>query len=487
MNVRRIVPAVLFLLVVPQYLQSQVTYLAGPVGITPVKISALPAFVAAGAKMTVSCNTATDTDIKRCPDRPDENVPDPVTHTWSGGSFNPSVGPQVEWTAPASAGPATFTVTASDSPLAKDTNQTDSATVTVVKVDKVQYNDPDDGYKNVSGILYVMKGTTVTFKAIKDPADANWPDEKPAWSGTSGATGTGETISVTFNTLSSSLTDFKTVIAECGNTVTVNVIVYSLGRFHIPEDNFTGRALTTYGVRELMDIGFTTNPAGITAAQIGGLKWSQPAGNGDLTDNGDGTGTYRCRVIADSVTLRLTIQSGLSKGKYVEMGLSVIAPSGTRMTRFNTNVWHKQNMASSGIALYYWLEPKTSSFKNVNFGESSCAATNVAGFYLANPPFHKENTFGSIMWGNVATGCRVSAEDHAGSAVPAWPGGGTYKWPIKTQYIHAGARYDFGGLSIHTATHQANGDSEISKAGLSGSATLGSVTVQFGCGHYIWK
>jgi hypothetical protein len=58
------------------------------------------------------------------------------------------------------------------------------------------------------------------------PEGAQWPEGKPQWSGTSGATGTGQTATVTFNTTSSSSTDYKTVIAECGNTVTANVIVY---------------------------------------------------------------------------------------------------------------------------------------------------------------------------------------------------------------------------------------------------------------------
>lgn len=52
-----------------------------------------------------------------------------------------------------------------------------------------------------------------------------WPPNKPEWSGTSGASGTGETKTVTFNTLSSSTSDYKTVKAKCGNEETVDVIV----------------------------------------------------------------------------------------------------------------------------------------------------------------------------------------------------------------------------------------------------------------------
>lgn len=107
------------------------------------------------------------------------------------------------------------------------TQDTDSDTVTVVEVDKVQYQS-GESWVNITDTLYVMQGTTVTFKPVPSPGAASWPSGKPVWGGTAGATGTASTKAVTFNTLSSKLTDFKTVTAECGNTVTVNVIVYSL-------------------------------------------------------------------------------------------------------------------------------------------------------------------------------------------------------------------------------------------------------------------
>ncbi|MDY7011783.1 MAG: hypothetical protein SVV80_13680, partial [Planctomycetota bacterium] len=99
------------------------------------------------------------------------------------------------------------------------TTGTDSDTVTVVKVDKIQYQSGEN-WIDVSETLYVSIGTTVTFKAIPDPAAASWPGGKPVWGGTSGASGTGETKDVTFNAVGN-----KTVTAECGNTVTANVIV----------------------------------------------------------------------------------------------------------------------------------------------------------------------------------------------------------------------------------------------------------------------
>jgi len=109
--------------------------------------------------------------------------------------------------------------------------------VTAVGVMKLQYNEPGNGWIDICGTLYVHVGTAVTFKAIPNPGDAYWPGNKPVWGGSSGASGTGETTSVVFNTLSSSLTDFKTVTATCGtSTVSINVIVYDFEGVFIPED-----------------------------------------------------------------------------------------------------------------------------------------------------------------------------------------------------------------------------------------------------------
>lgn len=57
---------------------------------------------------------------------------DTVTHTWSGpGTFDPQTGTSVTWIPPSSNGNVTITVTASDSPLANDTDKTDPVILTV--------------------------------------------------------------------------------------------------------------------------------------------------------------------------------------------------------------------------------------------------------------------------------------------------------------------------------------------------------------------
>ncbi len=190
-------------------------------------------YVAADANIMVTASCS-DSDCDYTGDCP-ESVGDTVTITWSddtlrdsGVAFpNGNTGTSVLWKAPGGAGDVVITATCNDTGTTKynDSSQSDQVTVTVVKVDKLQYNDPTSGWTDVTGTLYVHKGGSIEFKAIKSPADASWPSGKPVWGGTSGASGTGETKNVTFNTISSNSTDYKTVTAECGNTVTANVIV----------------------------------------------------------------------------------------------------------------------------------------------------------------------------------------------------------------------------------------------------------------------
>ncbi len=89
--------------------------------------------VFAGEEYTVTCSTSTDSDLS-CESHPESPTNDPVTHTWSGdGSFSPTTGTSVTWTAPIATGTATITVTADDSPLFDDTATTATITLNVTK------------------------------------------------------------------------------------------------------------------------------------------------------------------------------------------------------------------------------------------------------------------------------------------------------------------------------------------------------------------
>lgn len=110
---------------------------------------------------TVTCTTSSDQDC----DTSTGIVDDPVTHAWSGdGDFEaPATGTSVTWTAPGSAGSATITVTADDSPKYNDTAQTDSVTLTVADTIYVDI----DATGNEDGSSW-----THAFTKIQDGLDA---------------------------------------------------------------------------------------------------------------------------------------------------------------------------------------------------------------------------------------------------------------------------------------------------------------------------
>jgi hypothetical protein len=104
----------------------------------------------------------------------------------------------------------------------------DRINLTVVGVDKIEYKIGLDDYQDCPSPLAVAKGADVTFKAIKSLPSVPWPAGKPVWSGSSGASGTGEEEEVAFDIGSSNPTDYKVVRVECGNIVSVNVVVVDL-------------------------------------------------------------------------------------------------------------------------------------------------------------------------------------------------------------------------------------------------------------------
>ena len=262
------------------------------------------------------------------------------------------------------------------------------------------------------------------------------------------------------------------------------MIVFDFEGVFTPKDDFDGRHTMYYGIEELVELSFDTDPWSVPAGQAGGLEWTKNASGPGTLSNVDidyGTADYDAEESPGTVWLSLTIQSGPSKGKWKGYQKDIILPTGTRMTRVNPNtVWHRQGYASAGIALYYWLDPKHVSFKYLTFGEDSCPITGDTGIFITdppNPPNHQQNTFGVILGGNITTGCRVEEEDQAGFIRYLWGSGGTYTWSIPTQYIDdTSARNTFGSNQNHVPVIQANGDATINKGGQSGSAALNATT-----------
>jgi predicted outer membrane repeat protein len=118
----------------------------------------------AGCDYTVTCTTSTDTD---CHKEGGDIIydDDPVTHTWSGvGTYTPSTGTSVTWTAPCNAGHHHVNVTANDSPLANDTPQYGSE---CVQVSDVIYVDEDATAGNDDGTTWAN-----AFLKLEDALEA---------------------------------------------------------------------------------------------------------------------------------------------------------------------------------------------------------------------------------------------------------------------------------------------------------------------------
>jgi hypothetical protein len=345
-------------------------------------------------------------------------------------------------------------------------------------VAKIQYEQPSGTWNDCPTVLYVLKGSSVTFKAVSTASIA-WLSNSPVWSGTSGVSGYGETTAFTFNTLSSSTSDSKTVEASSGprgNSVTVFIIIYDLTGTLTPVDNFDQRSQLKYGLEELVNLDFKTTPAGITAAQAGGLTWSADKIGKVVNDTGDtGKAKYDAKHIAGDASLNLMIQSGPCKGQSKSYARELVAPSDTWMKRVNpSRVFHKKNIASVGIELYYYLMPNYVSFKNLRFAEGSAPAEDAEGV-LATMDAHPTQSPGAIQIESIFTGCRVVVSDRAQVIVVPWNSGdGSYIWNIPTFYIdHTGEKKLFGEKKKHFSQVFVTGRAEQTKDDCFGSAEAG--------------
>lgn len=335
----------------------------------------------------------------------------------------------------------------------------------IPRVGKVQYQS-DSNYVDVSGTLYVLKGTSVTFKAVPDPSNTTFASGRPVWSGSSGASGTGETTSVTFNNVSSNTSDYKTVVATSSNNVTVNVIVFDLNGVLTPANDFTGRSYIRFGIEEEVHLSFSSTPS-LTASQLGGLRWKITtigSGNGTLPPADDGAGTYNAPDTAKSVTLKLEILNGPSKGNGITKDISIVEPTDAFIT-IGSGIQHTVNTWSAGFKGRIHVTPDDVSFMNLSFYEGSAQAHSsgwLAGF-ISN---HSQS----------ATSIRINSTNavneldiiHTGTKNPPY-GVGEWYWDIPWHILTNSGRDFVFKTPREIATSDDTGKAVISKAGGSAS------------------
>jgi hypothetical protein len=265
----------------------------------------------------------------------------------------------------------------------------------------------------------------------------------PTWGGTAGATGTGATKQITFNTTSTSASDYKTVIAGNPTAVTVNVIVYELTGTLTPQYDFSRRSKERYGVSEVVDLNFTTEPA-LTTNQTGNLTWSRISGSGTVQPNVNGVSVYTAPITPSVETLKLEIVTGPSKGLGPTYTKNIIAPSGaTAALSPPPNVAHLINTCSVAMKIDVFLLPKDVSFTRIGFIEDlpPGAPAQVTGYYsvlFPNPPNHAPaGLLVGIESCNSTDGCyvftdRVGVEPGMGYPTPCTAG--DFIWVIPWYY-----------------------------------------------------
>jgi hypothetical protein len=320
-----------------------------------------------------------------------------------------------------------------------------NADVWLVGVDRIQFQVGAAPFQDLPSPFYVPLDSSVTFKALKTPADApSWPAGYPVWSGSSGATGTGEMITVTFGVLSTTNVDFKTVNATCGNTVTGNVVVYDFDGVLTPVDDFEGRSYDRYGICETINLSYTTTPPFITEYDIGGLQWEIVMGGGELFGGAGGVGTYVCSDEAGQFVLRLVISGGpFVAQKEKEKAKDKDAPTLARMEQVGTGVFHRKGRVSAGFKANTYYEPVDVSFSGIVTKEGTCKPTEASGpFAVLKDEVHKE----TASWvtvnapGGDGKGSKESGDDEIMVNVEAknLKDGSKFIWNIPWYYIKKG-------------------------------------------------
>jgi hypothetical protein len=227
-------------------------------------------------------------------------------------------------------------------------------------------------------------------------------------------------------------------------------------------DNFSGRSTTNFGIAEVINLSFSTNPSGTPATSFGGLQWTIVSGGGTLSNAGTaGTATYTAPSAPATVTLRLA--DGQSNGH--NYTIAVIAPSGAHMVK-NSNLRHTNGLAGVGFLGDVFLEPANVSFAGIFFSEGLTFAT-ASGYYRSlNGLQHSDGPLTSLGACNSNTGCKINGQDRvdSGDGTPAFSDG-DFLWPIPWQYsVGTGSQTQFMIANQHFLI-DATGRVSIEKAG----------------------
>ena len=155
------------------------------------------------------------------------------------------------------------------------------ARVASVAVASILYQSPDGGWDELMSPSYFPLGVQVPLFATKDPVDAEWPASKPVWSGLAG--GFGPSSAASMSPLAANPTDFRSISATCGNTISKDVLVYSFDIELAPEDNFPDRSTNEFGIAETVLLSVQMKPQGLAPAATGSYEFRLLSGEAVLS------------------------------------------------------------------------------------------------------------------------------------------------------------------------------------------------------------
>ncbi len=261
--------------------------------------------------------------------------------------------------------------------------------------------------------------------------------------------------------------------------MTVNVIVYDLTGTFAPENNFTGRSLEHFGIEEVITLGFTPTPS-VTVSQAGGLRWrivTTGTGNGSLTANDDGGGTYNAPDTAKAITLAIQVLNGPSQGLEKSVNITIVEPTGGTISQtLGSSIKHTTNSWSCGFLGDIRLTPTNVSFFNQLFMELVAQPVS-SGWLQGFPPDHPA----SATAVRVTSTNTVNQSDQIFSGVKFGPyGEGSWHWDIPWRMItnDSGRQFTFATMR-QQSTSDTNGTCVISKGGLSRSRVPSDPTSGF--------
>jgi hypothetical protein len=452
-----------------------------------------------GQHLTCTCTPATDTDTYYDEwGNPTEHADGVTPPAWTcttgenggddvgGWEDDVGVGETVVWIAPTGLPGEPFLAVHQDDTGEGDRDDPDEAVARtqlyITLVHHVEYFDPyTEAWTGIpedeegQPTLYPLVGTTITFRAVSNYAvshsEERWPPGMPEWDSTVEGEADGDVFTATFLNVAD-----ETVSVTTSTTKIVKVAAVSLVGLPTPDDDFAGRSYARYGVHETIQLSFTTQNRA-TAEQLGGLKWrNTQLGLGNLWQpEGDtGTGFYfaprNAPAEGQTVTLRLTVQSGPSYGQSADISFTIVRPESVVYVRkVPESLWHVPGRPTVGVRLFIYLRPKDVSFTGSGFQEAFCNPTVCEGWFFQKYPQGKQHQAVEyrVERGDINLGCKCdppndAAVDEAAGAPYAQ---GTYIWNIPQRY----GDLISGWWTIETKTHRGDIDREgrtwIRKAG----------------------